>query len=126
MTQAERLIRNLCDHARGQVKADTPETVRVQDAPAQVRAAVSTLRRLRPTMERAEAVLREAGYDIAGDDEGGHLLRSYTVRREARNQRLQEITRLQNAAVLDTMNTTGMPLQVRLQRLQADLAKVIA
>jgi len=139
MTQAERLIRNLCDDTRRSINQDkdretSDDAARVprKDWPLPVRRAVDALRSLAETERKHRQVIKGAGFDVPDTDEPvTHLNPPYkerATRKSAGYKRAQDRTavvqRLQADAIVKTLGKKGGEARTVLEQLQKDLAKV--
>lgn len=147
MTQAERLVRNICDDAKRRVtqeqddeSAREPERVDVAHAPVAVRRALATLKALSPKMAAAKAVFEQYGFDVpnvscACDDDEDASPKALNVNYRYRgkqisaihakhDRRLQRVESLRNAAVIATLGMIGDRAKPALDKLARDLAAI--
>lgn len=147
MTQAERLVRNICDDAKRRITQEQdvetskePENVRASAAPADVRRALATLKTLTPRLAAAKAVITAHGFTVPNlscacdgdeDDEPKSLTVDYRYRgkktgviREKHQRRLAQVETLRNAATVATLGLNGDRAKPALDKLQRDLAAI--
>lgn len=136
MTQAERLIRNLCEERRLQlVEAERQAIRKVPDAtpwkelPESIRKTVGEIRILEKRVGELKTRLRQAGYHQYSPVPGKALHRTdkeqkisqikaaYGVRRE-------KITALRTTATVNSLGMSATDAKAILLTLQTDLAKV--
>lgn len=139
MTQAERLIRNLCDETRRAITAeketavaDSAFTVPLTDTSVAVQRAVRVLADLTVQERKAVAVIVAAGYEVPNaEDAITHLTLPYKERNAGKsaayrqaNARLASVARLQSDAVIKSLGKKGADARGVLEQLQKALAKV--
>ena len=140
MTQAERLIRNVCEARRQQVLDEqrqaikgVPEYLPLRMAPVAVRRAVRAYHAAEQRKREAEKVVAAAGFESGyylGHSRRGRDLKLSNVdtrKREinaAQAKRLERIQQLKTNATIASLGKTAIEARAVLQALQADLGKV--
>lgn len=137
MTQAERLIRNLCEARRLAVLAEERATLQAWKAsvswkrlPAAVRAAVVELGQLRKRMATLEQVIRAAGFQVGYDPTAGKSLdlKDAGARRavvmEGFARRRERIAALRTEATIASLGMSAADARKILHDLQAALGKI--